>query len=292
MNISYHDDILSLSGSLPGPSIVIIGGTHGNERTGIAIVKQLQEDILSGTRTVFAGTLTLILANQMAIAQNVRAVDGRDLNRRFSPEALANDDGSYEFRRATTIAEHIRGADVVIDIHAMNIPSIPFAASKNDQAHQEIFRWFRPKNVLIDPQYIFGGGVPVATEEYADSVGKIGLCFEAGWVGDVSILPSITESVIQYLTSIEIFSGEKAIPPVFDGAMFEIFEAVNRDERPFSFAAQRGASSFDSIRIGDIIGYRDQEAVLASCDGIIVFPVLPEHQSVGKPVCYLAKSID
>ncbi|MEK7632712.1 MAG: succinylglutamate desuccinylase/aspartoacylase family protein [Patescibacteria group bacterium] len=291
MNIVDHDDIFSAEGSAPGLSVLIVGGTHGNERTGIEIVKQLREDLRSGKRSVSAGTLTLILANQMAIAENVRAVGGRDMNRLYSAEARAHDNGSYEFRRTITIAEYIRHADVVIDIHAMNIPSIPFVASKNDQAHQNVFRWFEPKNVLIDPQYIFGGGVPVATDEYADSLGKVGLCFEAGWVGDAAIFPAIMESTIRYITDVGIFSGEKVSPPEFDGAMYEILEAVLRDDRSFVFADNRGTSSFDPIRRGDLIGHCGQDAVFAPCDGIIVFPVLPEHQTVGKPVCYLAKRV-
>lgn len=291
MNTVDRDDIFSVEGSAPGLSVLIVGGTHGNERTGIDVVQQLREDLRSGARSVPAGKLTLILANQRAIAQNVRAVDGRDMNRRYSPEALATDDGSYEFQRTRVIASYVQNADVVIDIHAMNVPSIPFVASKNDEAHRKVFRWFSPKNVIADPRYIFGGGVPVATDEYADSLGKVGLCFEAGWVGDATILPAIMESTVQYLIDVGIFSGEKVSPPEFDGAIYEILEAVLRDDRPFVFAEGRGTSSFDPIRRGDLIGYCGQDTVFAPCDGVVVFPVLLEHQTPGKPVCYLAKTV-
>lgn len=291
MNIFDHDDIFSVEGSDIGPSVLIIGGTHGNERTGIEVVQQLREDFRSGKRSVPNGKLTLILANQMAIAQNVRAIDGRDMNRRYSVAALATDDGSYEYQRTRTVASYVQNADVVIDIHAMNVPSIPFVASKNDDAHRSVFRWFSPKNVIADPRYIFGGGVPVATDEYADSLGKVGLCFEAGWVGDATIFPAIMESTIRYLTDIGVLVGEKTAPPSFDGVVYEILDAVTRDDRPFVFTDDHGTSSFDPICRGDLIGYCGQDAVFAPCDGIIVFPVLPEHQTSGKPVCYVAKKI-
>lgn len=291
MNIVDHDDIFSVVSSVPGPSVVILGGTHGNERTGIEVVRQLREDILTKRRVVVSGTLTLILANQPAIAQNVRAIDGRDMNRRYSAQALATDDGSYEFQRTTTIAQYVQRADVVLDIHAMNVPSVPFVASKNDQAHRDVFRWFQPKNILTDPRYVFGGGVPVATDEYADSLGKVGVCLEAGWVGDATLLPSITESVTRYLTDVGIFSGETQVAPEFDGVVYEILEPIVRDDRPFVFAEGRGASSFDPIHSQELIGHCGADAVVSPCDGIIVFPVLPEHQAVGKPVCYIAKRI-
>ncbi len=281
--------IISFSGSIPGPSIVVIGGTHGNERTGIAVVRALRDDIVAGRRSVVSGTLTLMLGNPEAIAQNIRAIDGRDLNRYFSPSMLANGDGSTEFQRARMIASIVQSSDVVIDIHATNKPSVPFAIARNDAAHRNIFRWFNPPCVLTDPTYIFGGGVPVTIDEYADSIEKVGLCFETGWVNDESIIPAVTESVVRYLTDVRIFSGEKIAPPSIEGKIYEIVAAILRDDRSFAFAEGRGMSSFEPIASGDILGYHDDEPVVTEHDGVIMFPKLPEHQAVGKPVCYLAK---
>ena len=285
------ENMIAFSGPVSGPSIVIIGGTHGNERTGIAVVQQLRDDVASGRRSVVSGTVTLVLGNPLAIDQGVRAIDGRDLNRYFSPLMLAGDDGSEEFRRAGMIANIIQSSDVVIDIHATNKPSVPFAIAKNDEAHRDVFRWFAPLCVLTDPAYIFGGGVPVTIDEYADSIGKVGLCFETGWVNDESIIPAVTESVVQYLTDVGIFSEEKIAAPSIDGAIYEIVAAVLRDDRPFRFAEDRGMSSFEPIASGDTLGYHESEPIIAEHDGVIMFPKLPEHQTVGNPVCYLAKKI-
>lgn len=291
MNAFGYNNIISLRGPISGPSILIIGGTHGNEHTGIAIVTQLRDDIVSGRRTVASGMLTLMLGNPAAIAQGIRAVDGRDLNRYFSPEMLANDDGSEEFQRAAQIADIVRSSDIIIDIHATNKPSVPFAIAKNDDAHRNVFRWFRPSCVLTDPQYIFGGGSPVTIDEYADSIGKVGLCFETGWVNDESIIPAVTESVTQYLIDVGIFSGEKMVAPSMNSAIYEIVAAILRDDRLFMFAEGRGLSSFEPIASGDVLGYHDDQPIIAEHDGVIMFPKLPEHQAIGKPVCYLAKKV-
>jgi len=286
------NNIVTLSGPIPGPAVLIIGGTHGNERTGIAVIEQLLNSISSGRRSVVSGTLTLLLGNPAAINQNIRAVDGRDLNRYFSTEMLATDDGSDEFKRAATIAHLIQASDIIIDIHATNKPSVPFVASKNDEAHRNVFRWFHPTCVLVDPTYIFGGGVPVTIDEYADSVGKIGLCFETGWVNDDSIIPNVTESAVQYLANIGVLTGEKVAPPIINSTIYEIVATIIRDERAFSFAEGRGLSSFEPIASGDVLGYHDDQPVTAEHDGVIIFPKLPEHQIVGKPLCYLAKRIE
>ncbi len=285
------ENIFQTRGSFSAPSVMIIGGTHGNERTGIAVVRQLQRDIASGKHAVIGGTLVLVLGNPAAIEQNVRAIDGRDLNRYFSEQTLSNNDGSEEWNRATQIAELIRQSDVVIDLHATNKPSVPFAASKNDADHQNVFRWFQPECVLVDPKYIFGGGAPVAIEEYADSQGKVGLCFETGWVEDESITPQVFDSVVQYLTDVGILDGEKIPAPSIDAAIYEITGSVLKDSRAFTFVDGRGKSSFEHIYANDVVGYRGDEAVVAENDGVIIFPKLPEHQALGKPVCYLAKKI-
>lgn len=290
--ILNDENILRTRGLLPAPSVLIIGGMHGNERTGITVVQKLQDDIFSGKRSVIGGMLTLVLGNPPAIEQNLRAIDGRDLNRYFSKEALSNNEGTSEHQRATVIAELIREADIVIDLHATNKPSVPFVASKNDDAHRNVFRWFRPECILVDPLYIFGGGAPVTIDEYADNQGKIGLCFETGWVGDESIALQIFDSIIEYLTDVGIFEGEKVIAPKMNAAVYEITSSVLKDARSFMFANGRGMSSFENINSNDTLGHRGNEAVYAENDGVIIFPKLPEHQANGKPVCYLAKKIE
>ncbi len=279
------------SGTLPGPSIMIIGGTHGNERTGVEVVRRLVRDITEGKQNLFAGKLTLVLGNIPAIVQNVRGVEGRDLNRYFSPRALANDDGSAEYRRAHELVPYIAAADVVIDLHATNKPSVPFVCSKNDAAHREVFRWFAPECILADPNFFLGGGASVTIDECADSIGKIGICFEAGWVGDDSLIANVYESAVRYLVSVGVLHGKKQDAPPYVAPVYEMVDAILRDDRIFAFAEGKGLSSFEKICEGEVIGYHDADPVTSRHNGVIVFPKLPEHQSIGKPVCYIAKHI-
>lgn len=279
------------SGTLPGPSILVIGGTHGNERTGVEVVRKLYRDIIEGKQNMFSGTLTLVLGNIPAIAENVRGIEGRDLNRYFSEEALRKDDGSAEYRRAQELVSYIAAADIVIDLHATNKPSDSFVCTKNDEAHRDVFRWFSPTYVLCDPQYFLGGGVSVAIDEYADTLGKVGLCFEAGWVGDGSLVSGVYESLVQYFVNTGILHGKKRQVPTCLAPTFEMVDAILRDDREFTFAEGKGMRSFEKICEGEIIGYHNAEPVVSRWNGVIVFPKLQEHQSLGKPVCYIAKYV-
>lgn len=100
--------------------VAIVGGTHGNELTGIYLVKKFEQFPKLLARHSFE--CMTILANPQAIATNQRYID-RDLNRCFGNEDLANLNlTGYEDRRAKEIAAQIGSknrpnADVIIDLH-------------------------------------------------------------------------------------------------------------------------------------------------------------------------------
>lgn len=100
--------------------VLIVGGTHGNELTGIYLIKKFQRLPELMTRPSFNSST--LLANPEAHKQMKRYVD-EDLNRCFRQQDLANPRRfSYEAQRAKQInqqfgAEGTRPADVIIDVH-------------------------------------------------------------------------------------------------------------------------------------------------------------------------------
>ncbi|MBR8838219.1 MAG: aspartoacylase [Stigonema ocellatum SAG 48.90 = DSM 106950] len=101
--------------------VAIVGGTHGNELTGIYLVKKFQQfPHLLHRQSLECMTL---LANPEAVAANRRYID-RDLNRCFANEDLSNPAlTGYEDRRAKEIAAQLGpkdqpNADAIIDLHS------------------------------------------------------------------------------------------------------------------------------------------------------------------------------
>jgi aspartoacylase len=101
--------------------VVIVGGTHGNELTGIYLIKKFQQfPHLLHRQSLECTTL---LANPEAIAANRRYID-RDLNRCFANEDLVNSElTGYEDQRAKEIAAQLGPksqpkAEVIIDLHS------------------------------------------------------------------------------------------------------------------------------------------------------------------------------
>ncbi|MBD2355883.1 aspartoacylase [Tolypothrix sp. FACHB-123] len=101
--------------------VAIVGGTHGNEVTGIYLVKKFERSPHLIQRPSFE-SLTLI-ANPQACAIGKRYVD-TDLNRCFHRQDLANPDlTSYEAQQAKIIYQTFglqgsQPADFVIDLHS------------------------------------------------------------------------------------------------------------------------------------------------------------------------------
>jgi aspartoacylase len=98
-------------------SLGIIGGVHGNERTGVEVVRQWQRQNFTSQ---FPDLVChYFLANPRAIAANQRYID-QDLNRCFRQRDLQNRSlVGYEYGRARQLAHQIAAAkiDLIIDLH-------------------------------------------------------------------------------------------------------------------------------------------------------------------------------
>lgn len=96
--------------------VAIVGGTHGNELTGVYLVDKFDRSPELLKRDSFE-CLTLI-ANPQAVTANRRYID-RDLNRSFDNGDLVNIElTSYEEQRAKEIALQLNNVDLIIDLHS------------------------------------------------------------------------------------------------------------------------------------------------------------------------------
>lgn len=297
---AISESIAKVSGPQKGSTIVLLGGIHGNEHTGVEVVKKLAYQFEHGEIDLVAGTLYLILGNPKAIARDTRgSEDHADLNRCFkrgilSPLAKGGAGGgseSYEQARARELAEILQTADISIDLHATNKPSVPFLCCAVDEAHEKIYQWFDCDRVLADPRYILGGE-PVTTDEFVDLNGGVGICYETGQSKDLSRIDEVLSDVMNVLRDQNMIAAHPAL--IRKGntrSVYELVSVINLTEAGFRYEGTLGGGSFESFEQGQTIGYVGDELIIAEFDGVIVFPKIPELQTLGKPVVYLAKRI-
>ncbi|MBW8189871.1 aspartoacylase [Neiella marina] len=100
--------------------VAVVGGTHGNEFTGVYLYRQYMQNKQYGTRPSF--DTELVFANPRAHDENRRYCD-HDLNRQFTQADLTNPElTSYEQSRAKAINQQLGPksdprTDFVIDLH-------------------------------------------------------------------------------------------------------------------------------------------------------------------------------
>lgn len=281
------ESVWQWNGPNPGPRVLVLGGVHGNELPGIRLVEELRRDLDGGSRALLAGTLTLALGNPRAIALNQRGSEPHaDLNRSFTPECLGpNGSDSCEARRARELAPFLVSADVVLDLHATNKPSEPFLVTIDDTPrHRELCAFFSCDNVLVVPDAL----IPGTSDALADAHGGVGIAYETGWAGDLSRMSEVHDSVMAMLSHLGLFAATALRAPVAH-TTYAMTEAILLTERGFAFAEGRGMKNFEPFAEGDLLGSHANISLVASHDGVILFPKVPELWKVGSPVGFLGR---
>jgi predicted deacylase len=170
-------------GPRPGPTIVAIGGTHGDEYEGPVGLKNLLNELTAAD--MIAGRLIVIpVLNVPAFqaGQRESPLDGGNMNRAFPGDAR----GTLTRRIARFVSDEVlTRSDVVIDIHAAG-PGFEIArcASFHQVDDPRLFARYRETALLFGMPFVMvytsGMGTGLLTEA-AEAMGKITIGGEFGY---------------------------------------------------------------------------------------------------------------
>lgn len=107
------------SGFSKGPSVLIVGGTHGNEPCGVEAIVEWHKFLTNNPKLLLSGEVHFLLGNPSAFERNVRYVH-HDLNRSFSRVYTSQ---KVESERSQEISEFLKNFDeleAVIDLHSVS----------------------------------------------------------------------------------------------------------------------------------------------------------------------------
>ncbi|MBD3586099.1 aspartoacylase [Salinimonas sp. HHU 13199] len=162
-------------------SIVILGGTHGNETSGIQLVRHWQNHNLPERFSALAPQMMLV--NQQAIEANVRYVDD-DLNRQFTEQRLDQQSSDAEARLARHLNQTMGPkndpkTDFVIDIHnTTSAMGATLIILQRDDFNIQLARYVKhhmpEANILLEDDKAY------AEHPYLCTVGKQGVMVEVG----------------------------------------------------------------------------------------------------------------
>jgi hypothetical protein len=119
--------------------ILVLGGMHGNEPLGPAVVNLLRHRDIPNVDTA--------LANEEAFARNCRFVE-QDLNRSFPGDAASR---LYETRRAAELLALCKQYDLVLDFHNTLCPDndCTFVGALAAPLLYDVSAWFGLKRVIV-----------------------------------------------------------------------------------------------------------------------------------------------
>lgn len=150
--------------------------THGDERIGLKVVKEIKK--LNISKRI----LSFQIANQKAFESKKRFID-QDLNRSFPGKK----NGNYEERLAYKLSSTIKSADIVVDVHSTKSGMTNIViVTKLDNKTRECIKALQPKNVLV---------MNATKNNALISQAKIGIGFEYGGDNDSSALKNIVNDL-------------------------------------------------------------------------------------------------
>lgn len=167
----------------PGPTIVAIGGTHGDEYEGPVGLKNLIRE-LDPTRLAAGRLIVIPVLNVPAFraAQRGSPLDGGNMNRVFPGDAT----GAITQRIARFLTDEVLPrADVVIDLHAGGSGFEIFRCMSFHQVDDPVrYAEFRDTALLFGTPFVSiytsGMGTGLLTEQ-AEAMGKITIGSELGY---------------------------------------------------------------------------------------------------------------
>ncbi|HEU4511055.1 MAG TPA: succinylglutamate desuccinylase/aspartoacylase family protein [Pyrinomonadaceae bacterium] len=179
--------IASIRGSLSGPTLIIVGGIHGNEPAGVLAAERVRLR-MQKRKAVLRGEVVLLRGNTRALEQRVRYINA-DLNRQWTIEnartAESENQGIPEVselreqREVLAIVKEVitraRGEIYFLDLHTTSAHGQPFA-TVGDTLRNRRFALTFPLTIVLGLEEQIDGTML----EYMNNLGAITMGVEAG----------------------------------------------------------------------------------------------------------------
>lgn len=307
MNEQLPSFVSHLHGSKPGPRVVVFGGTHGDETTGVEVIKTILQKLDS---SFVNGDLFLGIGNPEAVAKNTRSASGvRDLNRCFH-EQFFSDPKEMQLadqKRAAELKDLLASSDYFFDLHSVSAPnSVPFiGVTTFTKEHARVCKLF-PVEYVVHATTILAQdvGIDVSKLEQAPTTcswvnrnGGVGLAYEMGYQKDFDSTPKalkIISNVLKEIGSIDDEFIKKIgveVRPESEVSqkVFRLVYCERNKFKNFQFSNDRFTQNWLPVQKGELIGkYEDGEEVRVPQDGILIFVAGKHTLSTNPSLFYLA----
>lgn len=207
------------------------------------------------------GTVYWGYGNLIAIEKDLRFSEV-NLNRMFIESIIKDEDKtSYEYQRAQYIKGYLDKADVLLDLHASSIPDgRAFAICESNAS--DVLKTL-PVDLVVSG---FDDVEPGATDGYMNSIGKVGICLECGYLSNEKSDKVAEEGLLAYLTAMGHIDGDANIQQQSHIRMYKIAYS-----KTYKFRLTKPFDNFKKIAAGQVIGIDGNEEIKAEKPSYILF---------------------
>ncbi len=286
-----------IAGSQPGPTVVFIGGIHGNEPSGIFALHRII-DHLKDKRNTISGDIYAISGNLLALSRGERFLK-YDLNRVWTKQCLENISTHEDGKTDKDLKELARIHELTMSILSKH--SSPFYFIDLHSTSGETTPFITLNDTLTNRKFSLGFPVPVilGIEEfiegpylsYVNELGYVALGFESGQHDEIASIKN-HESFI-YLTLEHTGTMKKTDISGYDNyyellaeradysqKFFEIRDRYKIEENEI-FQMNEGYVNFQTIAKGDHLARSNGVDVPANYSGKIFLPIYQEKGEDG-----------
>ncbi len=251
-----ENSIIVKTGSLPGKTLAIFAGVHGNEKVGVMALERAIQ-----AWTITKGTVYFVIANPEAVKQDVRFVE-KNLNRLF---VKTNTGMSIEDLRAQELMSILDTCDALLDLHASNSRvTQPFIIT--DPSSFETAKVFDIDLI----SYGWGELEQGSTDDYMASQGKIGICIECGSVYEVEKnFPLAVDCIEKFLSHFGAIEAHISLPS-HQQTYVKVTRIGTKETDRFSFVKE--FNDFDLLPEGQVFAQDGEKKYRAGSGEYIIFP--------------------
>ena len=180
-------------GQEPGPTVVAVGGVHGNEKGGVLAIRNVLRK-LEASGVPIKGRFYGILGNRKALKMNQRYLD-TDLNRMWKDEIILGrekaDVAEYEEMleikaEIEGILEEVKGPITLLDLHSFSGDGAPFVIAEDDDLFEEVFKGL-PFPIIFGLHQM----IPGTLSNYMNCLGHRSMAIEGGQHNDPTTVPNL-----------------------------------------------------------------------------------------------------
>jgi succinylglutamate desuccinylase len=283
-----HRTLGRIRGARPGPTLIGVGGLHGNEPAGILALQRVL-DALNGREEGVSGDFVALAGNRAALAQRRRYLV-RDLNRSWTPtdiEATATrgSDASPEDLEQLELLEALEGAladargpGFLLDLHTTSGPGKPFSTIM-DSLPSRRFAFGIPVPLVVGlgelvegtllgymaergvPGIVFEGGKHDSPNSIGASEAAIWLSLARAGVVDEAAFPEVSQGRT-YLRA-----ATKELPPALE---LRYRHAITPED---GFEMLPGMRSFQRVLEGEVLAENRWGKVRSPERGRLLMPL-------------------